>query len=149
MFVRATTCLIMAVMYRFTHILLMVCLGPWLACAGTGANGQAAPQAPGPAPAPTPVEASSAGSSSPSSRWGEDPQECRRAIKGDSPVARACRQGGVRSAKATMKELVKQGQVAGMRLACDDCHLDGVDFAQLSPDAPERFRSLLVAIGRN
>jgi hypothetical protein len=133
-------------MYRFTYILLMACLGPWLACAGSGTNGPAT----SPGPQPTPINPPAATSSSPAPpRWGEGPQDCRRAIKGDSPVARACRQGGVRSAKATMKELVKQGQVAGMRLACDDCHLDGVDFAQLSPDAPERFRSLLVAIGRN
>jgi hypothetical protein len=135
-------------MYRFILILFAACLAPWLACASTGANGQSTGQSTGLGPEPAPIEPSSASAPSPP-RWGEDAQDCRRAIRGDSPVARACRQGGVRSAKAAMKELVKQGQIAGMRLACDDCHLDGVDFAQLSPDAPERFRTLLVAIGRN
>jgi len=48
-----------------------------------------------------------------------------------------------------MKDLLKQGQSAGIRLACDDCHLDGVDFAQLSPEAPEKLRNLLAAIGRH
>jgi hypothetical protein len=48
-----------------------------------------------------------------------------------------------------MKELIKQGQGAGLRLACDDCHVDGADFSRLSPEAPEKFRNLLAAIGRN
>jgi hypothetical protein len=133
-------------MYRF--ILLAASVGPWLACASMGANGQST----GPGPEPTVIEPSSSASSGPASpsasRWDDDNQGCRRAIKGDSPVARACRKGGVRSAKAAMKDLVKQGQSAGMRLACDDCHVDGDDFAQLTPEAPERFRNLLAAIGR-
>jgi hypothetical protein len=48
-----------------------------------------------------------------------------------------------------MKEIVKEGNGAGMRLACDDCHVDGNDFSRLSPEAPEKLRSLLAAIGRN
>jgi hypothetical protein len=75
-------------------------------------------------------------------------EPCRRAVKGDSPVARACREGGLPSAKATMKDLVKEGRLAGLKLACDDCHLDTVEFAKISPDAPDKLRNLLATIGR-
>jgi hypothetical protein len=127
-------------MYRLT--LLAACFGACLGCAST--NGQSM----GPGPEPTVTEP--AGDPSPPPASASDGAEgCRRAVTGDSPVARACRQGGVRSAKATMKELVKQGQGAGLRLACDDCHLDVADFSRLSPEAPEKFRTLLLAIARN
>jgi HAMP domain-containing protein len=79
---------------------------------------------------------------------GEPNEPCRRAIKGDSPVAQACREGGVRSAKATMKELVKEARGAGLKLACDDCHIDSTDFSRLDADAPGKFRNLLATVGR-
>jgi hypothetical protein len=91
---------------------------------------------------PTQPEVSSAGGD-------EEPNEpCRRAIRGDSPVAQACREGGVRSAKATMKELVKEARGAGLKLACDDCHVDSTDFSRLNADAPDKFRNMLATVGR-
>jgi hypothetical protein len=79
---------------------------------------------------------------------GEPNEPCRRAIKGDSPVALACREGGVRGAKATMKELVKEARGAGLKLACDDCHIDSTDFSRLNAEAPDKFRNLLATVGR-
>jgi hypothetical protein len=99
------------------------------------------------APAPATIEPTAAESAS-GAPGGEETEPCRRAVRGDSPVARACRDGGVRSAKATMKALITEGRGAGIRLACDDCHLDSADFARLSPEAPDKLRTLLAAIGR-
>jgi hypothetical protein len=76
------------------------------------------------------------------------PDPCKRAVRGDSPVARACSQGGVRTAKATMKDLVRQGKAAGVNFECDDCHRDHNDHSKLAPDAPEKFQRLLSAIRR-
>jgi hypothetical protein len=74
---------------------------------------------------------------------GADP--CQLATKGDSPVAKACREGGIKSAKAAMKELVKGGRAAGVRYQCDDCHLNDADYAQLTKGAEDKFAKLLAA----
>jgi hypothetical protein len=105
-----------------------------LACAASSASG---PSTPSIEPTPAAEEPPADGS-----------EPCRRALGGDSPVSRACRQGGIAAAKATMKELVKEGRSAGLKLACDDCHLDTTDFTRLNAEAPERLRNLLATVGR-
>jgi hypothetical protein len=69
---------------------------------------------------------------------------CTIAIKGDSPVQKACREGGVDRAKATMKRMLGQarGKQRGRHWACDDCHADD-DTWKLSEDARTRFKELL------
>jgi hypothetical protein len=85
-----------------------------------------------------------------SSAAGEEGFEpCKRAVGGDSPIARACREGGVRGAKATMKELITEGRTTGLRYGCDDCHLDGTDFSRISPEAPDKLKNLLALVGRS
>jgi hypothetical protein len=73
---------------------------------------------------------------------------CKHAVKGDSPVAKACAEGGVKQAKTVMKDLVKQAKASGTTFRCDDCHADTNDFAKLAADAPEKFKKLLAAVKR-
>jgi hypothetical protein len=106
-----------------------------LACASSSATGPATSSI-----EPTPV----ADPETPAD--GSEP--CRHAVTGDSPIARACRRGGIAAAKTTMKDLVKEGRTAGLKLACDDCHLDTADFSRLAPEAPDRLRNLLDRLAR-
>jgi hypothetical protein len=108
----------------------------------------ASPSASGPGGGtPATIEPTQPGTTS-SDPDGEPNEPCRRAISGNSPVAQACREGGVRGAKATMKELVKEARSAGLKLACDDCHVDSTDFSQLNAEAPTKFRNLLATVNR-
>jgi hypothetical protein len=70
---------------------------------------------------------------------------CKLAIKGNSPVAQACREGGAKKAKDTMKALVKRAKDNGTKFRCDDCHKDPQDFTKLARDARDRFAKLLAA----
>jgi hypothetical protein len=45
-----------------------------------------------------------------------------------------------------MKDLVKRGKEAGIRLACDDCHKDDNDLSKLLPDADHKLEKLLATI---
>ena len=72
---------------------------------------------------------------------------CTVAVKGDSPVAVACREGGRRAAKRTMKELVNAALRNGTRKACDQCHVDLDSYALLADARPE-FESLVQAARR-
>jgi hypothetical protein len=71
------------------------------------------------------------------------PDPCRLAIKGDSPVAKACREGGIKSAKVVMKDLIKNARAAGVKYQCDDCHANDSDYTQLSKGAQDKFAKLL------
>jgi hypothetical protein len=109
-----------------------------------------APEAPAAAPAENaspapkaPAARASAAKESPSGAAG--PNDCKLAIKGDSPVAKACREGGVKQAKAVMKDLVKRAKDSGAKFRCDDCHKDPQDFTKLAADAKTRFKELLAA----
>ena len=44
-----------------------------------------------------------------------------------------------------MKNLLKQGRAAGMKLECDDCHSSEDDYSKLTDKAKERFKELLSA----
>jgi hypothetical protein len=63
-------------------------------------------------------------------------------------VARACRQGGISSAKATMKDLVKAGRGAGLKFTCDTCHTDQNDHSRLAPGARDKLAQLIDAVSR-
>jgi hypothetical protein len=76
------------------------------------------------------------------------PEPCLRATKGESPVARACAEGGLGAAKVAMKDLVRRGRAAGLAFKCDDCHSDTTDYALLTADAQEKFRKLLAATAK-
>jgi hypothetical protein len=73
------------------------------------------------------------------------PNSCKLAGDGDSPVDKACHEGGLAAAKQTMKGLLKAGRAAGVRHECDDCHINAEDYSQLSKGADEKFARLLAA----
>jgi hypothetical protein len=73
---------------------------------------------------------------------------CRLAIKGDSPVARACAEGGLLRAKQTMRALLKKAKTAGVRFECEDCHVGQADdkgYDRLTRDGRDKFAKLLDA----
>src|SRR4051812_48461628 len=51
-----------------------------------------------------------------------DDNKCTIATKGDSDVAKACKEGGIKRAKATMKAMQKAAKDKGMKTECDGCH---------------------------
>ena len=147
--------------------LVAAALVAWLAVS------RARPQPPAPmieksdaaaAPAPVPVPASDVALAAAAPAPGESPREpapgaapspaaeiehaaCTVALKGSSPVALACREGGRRAAKKLMKEIVNAAQKNGTRKTCDGCHVDLDSYALLTDARPE-LDSLLHAAGR-
>src|SRR5829696_2133652 len=63
------------------------------------------PEPPAPAAAPAEEKSPPPGSARPRAATAgyTGPDPCKLAVKGNSPVAQACRDGGVKAAKATMK----------------------------------------------
>ena len=76
-----------------------------------------------------------------------DIKRCTIAQKGESPVAKACVEGGVDSAKATMKRMlgIARGKQKGRHWACDDCHLDEETW-KLTDEARQGFKELLTLV---
>ena len=72
-------------------------------------------------------------------------QPCNIATKGDSPVAKACAEGGLVSAKRAMRDLVKKGKAAGAKFECDDCHKNDTGY-DLTPQARDNFKRLMAAV---
>lgn len=72
----------------------------------------------------------------------DDVEKCTIAVQGDSPVAKACQEGGVRLAKRKMKELVRAAREKGMVSECNDCH-NGSDSWTLNKGATDKFRRLI------
>jgi hypothetical protein len=70
---------------------------------------------------------------------------CLIATVGDSPIVRACAEGGIEQAKREMKRLVAAAKVNGTRFACDSCHKEGKTEHDLLGDAREQFKKLLAA----
>ena len=69
---------------------------------------------------------------------------CAIATKGDSPIAKACAEGGLVDAKRAMRDLVKKGKTVGVRYECDDCHKNDTGY-DLTQQARENFKKLLAA----
>ncbi len=75
----------------------------------------------------------------------DEPGKCALATKGESPVAKACAQGGIKEAKKAMKDLIKKAKAAGVKFDCDDCHADDAKYDVLTDDAKDKFKKLLAA----
>ncbi len=43
------------------------------------------------------------------------PGPCKHALKGHSPIVKACAEGGLKAAKSAMKNMVKEGKAVGMK----------------------------------
>lgn len=71
---------------------------------------------------------------------------CKLATKGDSPVAKACQEGGVSKARGLMKKMVTQANKSGMNVKCETCH-DHFDarYDLLTKDGRAQFDKMLVA----
>ena len=72
-----------------------------------------------------------------------------RSAKGDSPVARACQEGGLIGAKQAMRKLVRDAKAGGATFECGDCHPDDNSYDRLAPDARDKFGRLLAAARRS
>jgi len=72
---------------------------------------------------------------------------CTIALRGDSPVARACASGGRAEAKKVMKDAVKTARSRGKAFTCEGCHQDLENFA-LTPSARDDLEKML-AIARD
>ena len=71
---------------------------------------------------------------------------CKLAVKGDSPVAKACSQGGFDAAKKLMEKMrAKVNSGRATRISCNDCHDHGDDsrYDTLTKDGRERFKGFL------
>lgn len=68
---------------------------------------------------------------------------CRIAVGGDSPVVKACENGGVAAAKKAMKKMLANGKTRGDKMfTCEGCHRD-LDSYALVEGAREKFGKLL------
>ncbi|MDB4982406.1 MAG: hypothetical protein JWM82_3158 [Myxococcales bacterium] len=72
---------------------------------------------------------------------GSDP--CKMALTGESPVAKACSERGLRGALQLMQTFVKRAKTEGFTFVCTDCHAEEDDYSRLTPIADTEFRKLL------
>ena len=73
--------------------------------------------------------------------------KCTIAIKGDTPTAKACAQGGRDAAKKLMKEMVKQAKAKNEKFTCDGCHKDLDNYA-LTANANDDYKKLEAVIAK-
>jgi hypothetical protein len=70
--------------------------------------------------------------------------KCTIATKGDNPVVAACKEGGIKKAKAQMKNMQKAAKEKGMKVECDDCHKDeSAGNWTLNKGAEDKFKKML------
>jgi hypothetical protein len=73
-----------------------------------------------------------------------DDNKCTIATKDENAVVKACKEGGIKRAKATMKAMQKLGKEKGLKFECDDCHKDeSAGNWSLNKDAQGKFKKLL------
>ena len=73
-----------------------------------------------------------------------DANKCTIATKDDNPVVQACKDGGIKKAKATMKNMQKSAKEKGMKVECDDCHKDeSAGNWTLNKGAEDKFKKML------
>jgi hypothetical protein len=72
---------------------------------------------------------------------------CKLATKGDSEVAKACKEGGVAKARGLMKEMVKKAKSTMDGLECKTCH-EGNDeyYDVLKKDGRVEFDKMLAVL---
>lgn len=65
----------------------------------------------------------------------------------DHQVGKACKEGGIKRAKAVMKAMQKVAKKNGMDVECDSCHKNEDDWA-LTSDAKEQFKKMLEIVAK-
>lgn len=71
------------------------------------------------------------------------PEPCQMALLGESPVAKACSEGGTKRAVEMMQTFVKRARAEGIMFDCNDCHPVEDEYFKLAPQADLEFRKLL------
>jgi hypothetical protein len=79
-------------------------------------------------------------------RAGDD-GKCTIAIKGETPTAKACAQGGRAAGKKLMKDMVKQAKAKGEKFTCDGCHKDLDNYA-LTKNANDDYKKLEAVLAK-
>ncbi len=77
----------------------------------------------------------------------EDDNKCKIAIKDDNAVVQACKVGGIKRAKATMKAMTKVAKEKGKKWDCNDCHKDESEGKwDLTKDGEKLFKEMLALV---
>lgn len=71
------------------------------------------------------------------------PNPCQMALLGESPVAKACSERGLRGALDLMQLFVRRAGEQGIKFECQDCHPVEDEYSKLAPQADLEFRKLL------
>ena len=71
-------------------------------------------------------------------------EACTIAIKGDGPVVKACKDGGIVRARKVMKEMLAAAKEKGFKKTtdCTDCHKTTEDYT-LNKGATDQFAKML------
>ena len=72
----------------------------------------------------------------------DDKNKCVIAVDGDNAVVQACKAGGIKRAKTTMKAMTKLAKEKGKKWECDTCHKNEQDW-KLTDDGEKLFKELL------
>ncbi len=75
----------------------------------------------------------------------EAKNDCKVAKDDSSDVGKACKEGGIKRAKAVMKAMVKQAKKAGMKTDCDSCHKDEENW-ELTSDGKDKFKEMVTKL---
>ncbi len=71
-----------------------------------------------------------------------DDNACTIATKGDNVVVKACKEGGRKRAKTTMKAMAKVAKDKGFKTECDTCHKNEENW-ELTKNADADFKKML------
>jgi hypothetical protein len=72
--------------------------------------------------------------------------EACKLAKAGSPMSKPCAEGGIKKAKEAMKNLVREGRKAGVKMECDECHKDPARYDVLADDARGKLDKLMKAV---
>src|SRR5262245_40960814 len=78
-------------------------------------------------------------------RTGRADGECKVAKDEKTEVGKACKEGGIKRAKAVMKAMVKTAKKNGQKFECDTCHKDEEQW-ELTAEGKDKFKELLKAV---
>jgi hypothetical protein len=73
--------------------------------------------------------------------------DCTIAKDATSEVGKACKEGGIKRAKAVMKAMTKEAKKKGVKHDCDTCHKNETDWV-LTDGAKDKFKEMLAALGK-
>ncbi len=71
--------------------------------------------------------------------------DCTIAVKGDNAVVKACKEGGIKKAKAVMKAMQKVAKQKGEKWECDSCHKNETDW-KLTENGQKDFEKMLTLV---